>query len=286
VAAALAYYALFAFVPAISSIVLIYAWVSDPAQITQQVNSFKQFLPAEVKTILTNQLTTLASSAKGGLGFGAIATLLIALWSASKGAKAIMEALNIINDEEEQRGFIKLNLFALGLTLLGSIVGVLAVATVILVPLAIGIFDFGGVTELLTTAASWLVLLCLFSFFLSFTYRYAPDRKHSKWKWFSTGAIIAAVLFAGASALFAWYANSFGNFNKTYGSFGAIIVLMMWFYISSFVILLGGEINAELDRKKSNVAKLTDRLSETKEKAKIFGAKISDAQDHHRGLWH
>lgn len=301
VAAAMSYYALFALVPAMTSLVLMYAWISDPAEISGHIQAVSEFIPKEIQTMLNEQLGTLASTTSSTLGFGAIFSLLIALWSASKGSKAIIEALNIIYDEEEKRGFVKFNSLALGLTFMGIIVGLLAIAAVVVVPLVMGIFDFGPMAEMITTAASWFVLLFLFSFFLSFIYRFAPDRRNAKWKWVSWGAVIAAVLFAVVSAGFAIYANQFANFNKTYGSFGAIIVLMMWFYISSFVVLLGAEINAELEHQTARDsttgkekpmgargAKMADTVGATAEKikSKISGARTSDAQDHHRGLWH
>lgn len=247
ISGAMAYYCLFAFVPAISAVVLMYAWFSDPNEIQQHIAKASQFIPAELQEILRNQLGSLASQAQTKLGLGAITALLLALWGASKASKAVMEAMNIIYEEEDNRGFFKKNFLALGMTLLAIVMGILALGVIVLIPAITNLFNFGPAIEIGATAASWVILLALFSFFLSFAYRYGPDRKRAKWKWVSTGAIIAAVLWALVSALFSWYAKEFGNFNKTYGSLGAMIVLMTWFYLSSFVILLGGEINAELE---------------------------------------
>jgi membrane protein len=245
IAAAMAYYALFAFVPAISAIVLIYAWISDPAEISNHLTKVSRFVPAETLEVVKNQLTALSS--KTSVGVGAIGAILFALWSASKGSKAIMEAMNVIYDEREERSFLKFNLMAIGMTLLGAVLGVVAISVVIGVPAVTNLFNFGKAFELLVTLGSWVVLLGLFSFFLSFAYRFGPSRKQAKWKWVSRGAIIASVLWALASILFSWYAKEFADFNKTYGSLGAMIALMTWFYLSSFVILLGGEVNAELE---------------------------------------
>lgn len=247
ISAAMAYYALFAFVPAISSVVLVYAWISDPAEISGHINQLSRFLPNEMQEMLKSQLGALASKANTSLGFGAVFSVLIALWSASKGSKAIIEALNIIYEEEEKRGFIKLNALALGMTFLAVILSMLAIAVIVGIPAIAQFINLPTGMEILATAASWVLLLGLFSVFLAFAYRYGPDRDNAKWRWVSWGAVIASVLWAIASAGFSWYATEFGNFNKTYGSLGAIIVLMMWFYISSFVILIGGKINAELE---------------------------------------
>lgn len=246
ISGAMAYYCLFAMVPAITAIVLMYAWFSDPAEISQHIAKASQFIPAELQEILKTQLGGLASQ-KSKLGFGAIAALFLALWGASKASKAVMEAMNIIYEEEDKRGFFKKNLLALSMTLLAIVMGILALGVIVLIPAITNMFNFGPAIEVGATIASWVILLALFSFFLSFAYRYGPDRQRAKWKWVSTGAVIAAVLWAIVSALFSWYAKEFGNFNKTYGSLGAMIVLMTWFYLSSFVILLGGEINAELE---------------------------------------
>jgi membrane protein len=247
IAAAMSYYALFAFVPALTSVILIYAWVSDPVAVTEHIEKVSRLMPAETQEILRDQLTALASKASSTLGVGAIGSLLLSLFMASKGSKAIMEAMNVIYNEREGRGLIKFNVMALTMTLLGTVLSLVALAVIAGIPAFFGQFDLPPLLQTGVTAGSWLVLLSLFSFFLAFAYRYGPNREKAKWRWVSWGSIIAALLWAVASAGFSWYAMKFGNFNKTYGSLGAIIVLMLWFYISSFVMLLGGEINAELE---------------------------------------
>lgn len=247
VSAAMAYYALFSFIPALTSVVLIYAWVSDPSEIAQHLASVSQFMPAELQEILKTQLSTLASSASTSLGIGAIFSLLLSLWAASKISKTVMEAMNIIYDEKDSRGFFKLNGMALALTLLGVLLSIVAIGVIVGIPAVTNLFNFPPLVETAATVGSWLVLLFIFSLFLAVIYRFGPNRNQAKWRWVSWGAIIASVLWAITSLLFSWYAKEFGNFNKTYGSLAAVIVLMTWFYLSSFVILLGGEINAELE---------------------------------------
>lgn len=247
VSAAMAYYALFSFIPALTSVVLIYAWVSDPSEITQHLSSVSQLMPAELLEILKAQLSTLASSASSSLGIGAIFSLLLSLWAASKITKTAMQAMNIIYDEKDRRGFFKLNAMALALTLLGAFLSIVAIGVIVGIPAVTNFFNFPPAVVTAITIGSWLVLLTIFSLFLAVIYRFGPNRNQAKWRWVSWGAIIASVLWAITSLLFSWYAKEFGNFNKTYGSLAAIIVLMTWFYLSSFVILLGGEINAELE---------------------------------------
>lgn len=245
ISGAMAYYSLLAMVPGITSMILIYAWVSDPAEVSQHINKAQGFLPADILNILREQMTSLAGKAAGALGLSAIGTLLFSLWSASKASKALIEAMNMIYDEEDQRGFIKSNLLAIGLTLLGAVLSVVAIFAVVAIPAFFAQFELPTLVETGVTAGSWLLLICLFALYLAFVYRYGPHRNEAKWRWVSVGAIIAAVLWVIFSALFSWYATEFGNFNKTYGSLGAVVVLMTWFYFTSFVVLLGAEINAE-----------------------------------------
>jgi membrane protein len=247
ISAAMAYYLLFSFVPAITSIVLLYAFFSDPAEISGHISSVSQFLPEELQSILQTQLGGLASKASSTLGFSALFTILFSLWGASKGSKALTEGLNIIYGEEDNRGFLKSLGLSLFLTFLGAVMSLIAMAVIVVYPAVVKLFNLPAPLETIMGFGSWVILLALFSLFLSVAYRYCPCRREPKWKWVSWGAVIASVLWAIASALFSWYAAEFGNFNKTYGSLGAVIVLMTWFYISSFVVLLGGEINAELE---------------------------------------
>lgn len=247
VSAAMAYFALFALVPAITSIILIYAWISDPSEIAQHFSKLSNVLPAEMQKIISGQLISLASKASSSLGAGAIFSLLVSLWSAAKGSKALMEALNIIYDENDERGFFKQNIIAIALTFFWAILSIVAIGVVVGIPAIVSQFEFGKLIESAVASGSWIILLVLYAVFLQVAYRYGPHRTQAKWKWVSTGAIIASVLWALASLLFSWYATKFGNFNKTYGSLGAVVVMMLWFYITSFVILIGGEINAELE---------------------------------------
>ena len=246
-AASMSYYSLLACVPALTSMVLLYAWFSDPADISRHISEIARFLPREAETILREQLTSLASKAPTTLGLSAIGSLLFSLWSASKGSTSVIEAMNIIYDEKECRGFVKRTAMALGLTLLGTVLSLVAILVVVALPAITGIFNFGPMFETLGNAAGWVLLLLIFSFYLSCVYRFGPCRAKAKWKWVSRGSIIASVLWALTSALFSWYASNFGNFNKTYGSLGAVVVLMTWFWISSYIILIGGEINSELE---------------------------------------
>ena len=280
-AASMSYYALLASVPALTSFVLLYAWFSNPADINRNIAEISRFIPTDAEKILSEQLTALATKAPTTLGFSAIGTLLFSLWSASKGSTSVIESMNIIYGEKECRSFVKKTSMALALTLLGTILCLLAVVVVVALPAITGMFNFGTLFETLSNGLGWVLLLSIFSFFLSCVYRFGPCRQKAKWKWVSAGSIIASVLWALTSLLFTWYAANFGNFNKTYGSLGAIVVMMTWFYLSSYIILLGGEINSELEHqtKKDSTtgapkpmgargARMADTLGKTAEEIK------------------
>lgn len=246
-AASMSYYALLACVPALTSMVLLYAWFNNPSEISRHIAEVSRFLPREAEEILRGQLTALASKAPTTLGLSAIGTLLFSLWSASKGSTSVIEAMNIIYGEKECRGFVKRTALALGFTLLGTVLSLCAIVVVVAMPAITSIFNFVPMFETLGTIAGWVALLMIFSFYLSSLYRFGPCRQNAKWKWVSPGSLIASVMWALTSALFSWYASSFTDFNKTYGSLGAVVVLMTWFWLSGYIILLGGEINAELE---------------------------------------
>lgn len=246
-AASMAYYALLASVPALTTFVLVYAWFSNPADINENIAEISRFIPTDAAKIIRDQLTALSSKAPTTLGFSAIGTLLFSLWSASKGSTSIIESMNIIYGEKESRSFIKRMSMALSLTLFGTVLCLVAVVVVVGLPALTGMFNFGTLFETVSTGVGWVLLLGIFSIFLSSVYRFGPCREKAKWKWVSAGSIIASFLWALTSLLFTWYAANFGNFNKTYGSLGAVVVMMTWFYLSSYIILLGGEINSELE---------------------------------------
>lgn len=247
IAAGVAFYGLLAIFPAIAAMVSIYGLIADPQTVQQQISQLSGVLPQDAQSIVDDQLSRVSGSAAGALGIGAIAGLLLTLWSANKGTKALIEALNIVYDEQDERGFIKLNLISFALTVGILVFVVVALALVAALPALVGSL---GLPEMLTTWARWLrwpVLAIAFVIALAMLYRFAPDRDQPKWRWVSWGAIAATVLWIAGSILFSWYVSNFGSYNETYGSVGAVIILMMWFWLSAYIVLLGAEVNAEME---------------------------------------
>jgi membrane protein len=247
VAAGVAFYALLAVFPAIAALVAIYGLLMSPETVQSQVQALSGMVPDAAMSIIEQQLNSLAQTAPSRLSIAAVVSVLLALWSATKGTKAMMTALDIAYDEDEDRGFIKLNAVALLLTV-GAILGtVITLALIVAVPALLGNIGLGSLGQWLVSILRWPLLLILVMIGLAVLYRYGPSRDRPRWRWVSWGAAGAVVLWIGASLLFSWYVSNFGSYNETYGSIGAVIILLLWFYISAYVFLLGAEVNSEME---------------------------------------
>ena len=247
VAAGAAFYAFLAVFPAIASAVSIYGLVLDPNQISQQLNAVSGILPQSSTQILHDQLTRLVQQSGGRLSFGLAIGILVTLWSSNKGTKALIQSLNIVYDEQEGRSFLKLNLWSLLLTVCGIFMTLIALSFLVAIPSAVGRLGLPGFIEGLLVYARWPLLAIFVMTVLALVYRYAPDRDQPRWRWVSWGSVIVTILWILGSVLFSYYVANFGNYNKIYGSMGAVIIMMIWFSFSSYLVLLGGEINAEME---------------------------------------
>lgn len=247
IAAGVAFYGLLAIFPALAALISIYGLVADPAEIKQQMSGMLTVLPPEAAGILNQQLQTLASQPSGGLSIGVAAGILLALWSAAKGIKALIQGLNIAYDEEEQRGFFKLNGTALLLTLGGVLMAIVALGLIAVLPAVANMLGISGPIATAVSLLRWPLLLVAVLVALAVAYRYGPSRDEPKWRWVSWGAGVATVLWLIGSVLFSVYVQNFGSYSKTYGSVGAIVILMMWFFLTAYVVLLGAELNAEIE---------------------------------------
>ncbi|MFN2496748.1 MAG: YihY/virulence factor BrkB family protein [Pseudonocardiaceae bacterium] len=247
-AAGVAFFAFLAIFPALIAALTLYGLVADPAQVAQQIDSLSEALPPEARQIISGQLTAVSSSSEGALGVGLVVSLLAALWSASSATGNLITAINLAYDEEETRGAVKLRVIALGLTL-GAIVFVLvALALVAVVPIVLDQLGLGTVGQVVAQIVPWVLLIGVVIVGLAVMYRVAPDRDNARFRWVSTGALVAALLWILGSVAFSLYVRLFGNYNKTYGTLAGVIVLMLWLYLTSYIVLLGAEINAEAER--------------------------------------
>ncbi|ARJ68607.1 YihY/virulence factor BrkB family protein [Paracoccus contaminans] len=248
VAGGVTFFALLALFPAITALVSIYGRMADPETISQNLALLNQFLPSSAIDLIAGQVTAIASAPQGALSLAGIVALLAALWSANGGTKALIDALNIAWFENESRGFIKLNLVSLGLTLGGIIGIVLLLALIAVLPAILDAVFVGGGAETIIRLLRWPLIGGLVLLGLAVIYRFGPNKKDPAWQWISPGAVVATLGLLIASALFSWYASNLANYNETYGSLGAAIAMMMWLWIAAIVVLMGAELNAEVER--------------------------------------
>ncbi|HET8726925.1 MAG TPA: YihY/virulence factor BrkB family protein [Alphaproteobacteria bacterium] len=247
VAAGVAFYGLLALFPALAALVSIYGLVANPADVKAQLDSLSGIVPQEALNIISGQLSAVASGSSGGLGFGAAIGILLSLWSATKAVSALFTALNIAYHEEEQRGFIKLNLMYFAFTIGAVLVAIAAIGGVVALPALLGAIGLGGAWEWLVSLARWPVLAMIAVLSMAVLYRYGPSRRSARWEWISWGAVAATLLWIAGSIGFSIYVRNFGSYNETYGSLGAVVILLMWFYLSAYILLMGAELNAEIE---------------------------------------
>jgi membrane protein len=248
IAAGVAFYAFLSLVPSIVAAMLIYGLVTDPAQVQQQVESFGEVLPESARSLLSEQMSSLASANDQGLGIGVAVSLLLSLWSASGGTGNLVTAVNTAYDEDETRGFVKRKLLALGLTLGAIVVFVLTIALVAVVPAVASALSLSPVLRVAVEAGRWLLVLVVVGGALAVLYRLAPDRDAPKMRWVSVGSVVAVVVWIVASVGFSLYVDNFGSYGKTYGSLAGVVVLLLWLWLSLVAVLLGAEINAESEK--------------------------------------
>jgi membrane protein len=247
VSAGVAFYGFVAVVPALIALVAIYGLIADPAQVASQVEALATVLPGEVLPLLREQMERITSN-DNAAGIGAIVGVLLAIYSSANAMKALITGLNIAYDETEKRGFIKLSLVAIILTL-GAIIGAaLAVGLVAILPSILQRLNIPGGVELLLNLVRWPLLVGGFLGSLAVLYRYGPSRNNAQWRWVTPGALVAAGLWLLGSLAFSIYVSKFASYDKTYGPLGAVVVFLMWLYISALTVLIGAELNAELER--------------------------------------
>lgn len=246
-AAGVAFFALLSLFPAIVAVVSIYALVADPAEVTSQVSDLVAGMPPQAGDLVLEQVTSAADGADADLGATAAIGIVLALWSASSGMKWLLSALSLAYDEREQRPFIRLRGTALALTIAAAVAFAANLAVVAgtgALAEALGLEQAG---RLAINVLRWPLLGALVIGGLAVLYRYGPDREPAQWRWISVGSVVAAVVAVLASGAFALYTTVASSFDEAYGSVGAVIVLMLWLMATVFAVLLGAEINAEME---------------------------------------
>jgi membrane protein len=246
-AAGITFYALLALFPAIGALISIYGLFADPATINDHLATLSGVIPGGGLEIITDQVKRITAKGTGTLGFGAIIGLATSLWSANQAMKAMVDSLNIVYGEKEKRGFFLRLAVTLAFTLAGILFIVLAMIGVVAIPVVLKFVGLGDTLETVLRLARWPVMLLVVGCFLACLYRYGPSREKAQWRWVSWGSGFAAVAWVAFSLGFSWYVTNFGNYNETYGSLGAAIGFMTWIWLSSTVVLVGAELDAEME---------------------------------------
>jgi membrane protein len=247
ISAGCAFYALFAIFPALSALISLYGLMIDPAMIENQLGMLSSVLPAEAYNMVIEQVRILAAASNRTLGWSFGASLALSIWSVMSLTQAIFAALNIAYEEEERRSFLRFYLSAFLFALVGILGGVLVLLAFVYIPLLFAYAGYLEGYEEIIAIARWPLMALFVLVLLAALYRYGPCRPSPKWSWVSVGSLFATALWLLASAGFSYYVAHFARYDKVYGSLGAVIVLLFWLYLTFYIVLLGAEINAELE---------------------------------------
>nr|WP_322867909.1 YihY/virulence factor BrkB family protein [Aquicoccus sp. G2-2]MEA1115241.1 YihY/virulence factor BrkB family protein [Aquicoccus sp. G2-2] len=247
VSAGVAFYALLSIFPALAALIAIWGFVADPSMIQDQLGLAAQLLPEDVFMILQQQVTTLVSANNSTLQLTSLVSLLLALWTAKNSVGAIIRGLNSIYREKHRANPLKRYGTAIVLTLVLLAIAMVSIASVVILPSVLAFLRLPVLAELAITVAQWLILLAVVFFGIAVLYRYGPNRRGARTPWVTPGALAAMFFWTAGSLALSIYLRNFGNYNEVYGSLGAVVALLFWFYISAYVILLGALLNAELE---------------------------------------
>ena len=247
VAAGVAFFSFLAIFPALSALISLYGLIMAPAQVAEQIGQLASILPAQTQDMLNSFLQNLASTSDEKLGWSFLISIVLSIWSANKGTSALFEGLNIVYNEDEKRSFIKLKSLTLTFTLAGFVGTILSLVLIVGISAVIERLGLAKWLEVLVSLIRWPLLAVLFMGGLALSYKFAPSRNDPKFRWVSVGTVVATSLWLALSAGFAWYVANFGNYDEVYGSLAAVVITLLWLFLTVITILLGAEINSEME---------------------------------------
>lgn len=247
ISAGVTFYLLLSIFPAISVFVSLYGLVADPASVIDRLSFFGSTMPEQAFDLILGQLRSLTSAPPSSLSVTLLGSLAIALWSANAGMKALFEAMNVAYGENEKRGLIRLNLTSLFFTFASLVLVVLIITLAGVVPAILNYLWLGRWTELIIGLARWPLLLILIGAAITALYRLGPSREPAKLRWLSWGAVFSTFAWLAAALAITFYLGHIADYNATYGALGASIGFMVWVWVSVIIVILGAELNAELE---------------------------------------
>ena len=258
VAGAVAFFTLLALVPGLSVLISIYSLFTEPQQVYGQIGSVAAYLPEGGRQIIEDQAKRLTSQPSAALSLNLLLSLAIAVWSSNAAIKGLFDGLNVIYGEAEKRSFVWLNAVSLMTTLGAVALLIIALFVIAVVPALIGTIPFADRIEWVVIVLRWPAFLFVAIAAISLLYWVGPSRQRARWPWVLPGAIVASLLWVAASSGFSWYVTTLANYTATYGSLSAVIIFMTWLWLSATIILLGAELNAELEHQTSRDTTLGD----------------------------
>ena len=270
-AAGVAFYGMLAIFPALAALVAIYGLFADPATVQHVINSIHGLIPVQAQNLIAAYLRSLLHSSPSKLGISLLISVLIALWSARAGTVTLIQALNITYEESEKRGTLTFEAIALMMTCAGILFAALALLLVAAIPAVAEFLSLTKSLRILGFILPWPILIIAMVITLEAIYRFAPSREPPKWRWVSSGSVFATTLWIVVSIGFSFYVTNFGSYDKVFGSLGAVVVLLTWFYLSAYVVLLGACLDAEIERQTAR-----DTTTGPEEPMGSRGAKMAD----------
>jgi membrane protein len=247
ISAGVAFYFFLALFPTFVAAISIYSLILEPSQIENQISHLNSILPEQAFKMITDFLEPILERPKKEIGWGLLISIIISIWSANKGTSALFQGVNIAYDEMDERGIIKKNLLSLLFTVGGLFIGLISLLIVIFFPLLVKNLGLNPELEAILKWLRWVFLGFILILNLTLIYKIAPYRTNPKFSWVSWGAIIGSLFWLAGSMLFSWYVSNFGSYDDLYGSFAAVAILMLWLFLTAFIVLMGAEINSEME---------------------------------------
>lgn len=248
-AAGVAFFTFLSFVPLLAAIVMIYGLAADPSTVAQHMQTIIGLVPSDAAKLIEDQLLAIVVANKAEIGLGFMIALGFAIYGATRASSAVIQALSVIYEEQDDRSLLAYYGVAIRITLIAVLAGVVGLfSAIVLAYLGQAVDILGPAGTAIVQSVTWLVAASIASAAFAYAYRYGPDRANARWQWLVVGSVAATLLWLVATLLFGLYVANFAHYNATYGSLGAVVALLMWLWVSAYAILIGAELNAEAER--------------------------------------